>query len=559
MPVSIHATEKPLSRIFSNDFVFSIPHYQRPYAWTTEQAGDLLSDLISFLGSNDKPISEINPYFLGSIVLIKNEDSSISDVVDGQQRLTTLTILLAAIRSLVNSDLAEDITKYIYEQGSKIEGTPNRYRLKLRERDEKFFRDYVQNEKGLESLQLLDNGQLSDSQINIKTNAAYFVDALQPLSEEQRTRLLQYIMTRCFLVVVSTPDIDSAYRIFSVLNARGLDLGLTDLLKSDIIGAIPAQQQEEYTKIWENEEEELGREAFQELFTHIRMIARKAKPKESILNEYIKHIKPKETPQKFIDETLKPFSDAFEEIKNTTYCSEKNAETINSMLRWLNQIDNADWLPPAILFLSRNHHSPEKLEQFFTDLERLAAGLMIMRADVNYRYERYGRLLIAIERNTDLFIAESPLQLSLNESNKIIDVLNGNLYQIAGIRKYVLLRLDSVLAKGEASYKYPIISVEHVLPQNPSLGSHWNKWFDSDERIKYVHRIGNLVLLSRKKNSQAQNYDFDKKKEKYFVTANGVSPFALTTQVLQHSTWTPNVIEKRQVELVQILKGNWRL
>ncbi|HEX9929309.1 MAG TPA: DUF262 domain-containing HNH endonuclease family protein [Pyrinomonadaceae bacterium] len=559
MSVSIHATEKPLSKIFSNDFVFSIPHYQRPYAWTTEQAGDLLSDLISFLGNKEKPVSEINPYFLGSIVLIKNEGSPTSDVIDGQQRLTTLTLLLAAIRSLVSSDLAEDITKYIYEQGNKIEGTPNRYRLTLRERDEKFFRDYVQNEKGLESLLLLDNGQLNDSQVNIKTNATYFIEALKQLPENQRTRLLQYIMTRCFLVVVSTPDIDSAYRIFSVLNARGLDLGLTDLLKSDIIGAIPKEQQEKYTKIWENEEEDLGREAFQELFTHIRMISRKAKPKESILNEYIKYIKPKENPQNFIDEILKPYSDAFQEIKNTTYYSDKNAETINSILSWLNQIDNADWLPPAILFLSRNHQCPEKLKKFFTDLERLAAGLMIMRADVNYRYDRYGRLLAKIEQELDLSSQDSPLQLSNDESKQIIQALEGNLYQITGIRKYVLLRLDSLLSEGEATYNYPIISVEHVLPQNPPFNSVWNRWFTAEDKAKYVHKIGNLVLLSRKKNSQAQNYDFDKKKEKYFATRNGISPFALTTQVLQQSKWTPNIIEQRQTQILQKLRQHWRL
>lgn len=185
---------------------------------------------------------------------------------------------------------------------------------------------------------------------------------------------------------------------------------------------------------------------------------------------------------------------------------------------------------------------------------------MILRADVNDRVERYGRLLTSIEEGSDLYAPDSPLQLTSDETNWIINTLDGDLYLIKRIRQYVLLRLDSALAQGEALYDYPIVTVEHVLPQNPSKGSIWLKWFPTEEeRAKYVHRIGNLALLSRRKNAEAQNYDFDKKKERYFATGKGVSPFALTTQVLQKTEWTPAVITQRQKELLQKLKTLWRL
>lgn len=464
------------------------------------------------------------------------------------------------MRTSVQTEYAAELTKFIYEKGDLIVGTPNRYRLKLRERDEVFFRQYIQDEKGLDGLLQLDSAQLTDSQKNIQANAKYFAKALANLSELQRVRLLQYLMRRCFLVVVSTPDLDSAYRIFSVLNARGLDLRLTDLLKAEIIGAIPTEQQEKYTNIWENEEEDLGRETFQELFAHIRMIYRKAKLRETALNEFRKHIQPQKEPQKFIDEVLKPYSDSLEIVKTATYQGDKGAEAVNSLFRWLNQVDNFDWVPPAILYLSQNRHSPDKLKQFFTDLERLAAGLMISRADINDRIERYGRLLMAIEEKANLYATDSPLQVTPDEAGQIMKTLNGDLYLIKRIRQYVLLRLDSALAQGEATYDYPIISVEHVLPQNPSKGSVWLKWFPvEEERTQYTQRIGNLALLSRKKNAQAQNYDFDKKKEGYFATSKGVSPFALTTQVLQKTEWTPAIINQRQKELLQKLRTLWRL
>ena len=560
MPVNIHATEKALFRIFNNDYAFEIPPYQRPYAWTIDQASELLTDVLAFLGNGSQPVEEVNPYFLGSIVLIKGEDSPKADIVDGQQRLTTLTILMAVLRTKVSADLANELTTFIYEKGSLTLGTPNRYRLKLRERDEAFFRQHIQDEKGLGTLFQLNEAQLTDSQANIRTNAKYFADELETLSESQRIRLLQYLMRRCYLVVVSTPDLDSAYRIFSVLNARGLDLGLTDLLKSEVIGAIPVNQQEKYTEIWEDEEEDLGRDVFQELFAHIRMIYRKAKLRETALNEFRKYIQPQKEPQEFIDEILKPYSDSLETIKTVNYQSDRGAEEVNSLFRWLNQIDNFDWLPPAIIYLSQNRHAPDKLKNFFSDLERLAAGLMIIRADVNDRIERYGKLLIAIEKKDDLFVPESPLQLTTDEAKRVATVLDGDLYLIKRISKYVLLRLDSALAEGEATYDYQTVSIEHVLPQNPKIGSKWLEWFPAEEeRAKCTHRIGNLALLSRRKNAQAQNYEFDKKKDGYFATNKGVSPFALTTQVLHKAEWTPVIINQRQAELLQKLKTLWRL
>ena len=467
MAVSIHAVEKPLFKIFNNDFAFEIPPYQRPYAWTTDQASELLTDLLAFLGNDSQAVDEVNPYFLGSIVLIKEEESPEAEIVDGQQRLTTLTILLAVLRFLVKPEYAAELTKFIYEKGDLIVGTPNRYRLRLRERDEVFFRRHIQDEKGLDDLFQLDLAQLTDSQKNLKVNAKYFAEALAKISESQRVRLLQYLMKRCYIVVVSTPDLDSAYRIFSVLNARGLDLRLTDLLKSEIIGAVPTDYQQKYTDIWEQEEEELGREAFQELFAHIRMIYRKAKLRETALNEFRKYIQPQNQPQKFIDEILKPYSDALQIIKTETYQSDRGAEAVNSLFRWLNQIDNFDWVPPAIVYLSQNRHSPEKLKQFFSDLERLAAGLMILRADINERIERYGRRLTAIQTGGNLQEVASPLQLTTDEARRIMETLNGDLYLMKRIRQYVLLRLDSSLAQAEAVYDYPNHLCRACTPAKP--------------------------------------------------------------------------------------------
>ncbi len=142
--MTIHGAEYTIRKVFSDDFVFTIPLYQRAYSWTTEQSEDLLQDLLRAMDSDEESIDEIPPYFLGSIVLIKGEEPN-SQIIDGQQRLTTLTMLLSVLRSLSEAEYVESLTAFLCEQGNIITGTPKRYRLRLRERDAKFFQKHIQN------------------------------------------------------------------------------------------------------------------------------------------------------------------------------------------------------------------------------------------------------------------------------------------------------------------------------------------------------------------------------------------------------------------------------
>ncbi len=478
--------------------------------------------------------------------------------MDGQQRLTTLTILLAAVRSIVPAKYAQAISKLLYQEGDPITGRPNSYRLLTRKRDRDFFREYIQDEGGIDQLIAIDPITLTDSRRNFRDNAAHFLKRLTTITEADRVRLLQFIITRCFLVVVSTPDLTSAYRIFSVMNDRGMDLSPTDILKSEVIGAIANEQErEQYAQIWEGEEEDLGRDAFRELFAHIRTIHSKTKPQKTLLEEFRSAVKPAADPKHFIDKVLVPYSDAYEYIRMASYVSSRQAEEINRLFGWLNKIENFDWVPPAILYLSKNTNAPDALVRFFTALERLAAGMMIMRVPLNERLRRYGQLLSIIERQEDLYGAESPLLLSAQERANTIAALDGDVYLMKP-RQYILQRLDAAIADTGATYEHGTISVEHVLPQNPRPGSRWLTWFPTpEERQQTVHRLGNLLLLSRKKNSAAQNYEFDRKKSLYF--SGSVANFALTNQVHMQAEWTPAVVEKRQRELVAKLRQVWQL
>ena len=560
MVTSLTAHEFPISDIFSDKYVFSIPSYQRPYSWKNEQAQDLFDDLISYMRDRSGKIEDAPPYFLGSIVLIKPDNSVSADVVDGQQRLTTLTLLFAAIRANTDPESGNDITRLLYEKGSKILGTRDRFRLSLRERDREFFREYVQREGGFEKLIELSHAD-TDSRQNLRDNAKLFDAKIKQLPSQEKTDLAQFIVTRCYLVAVETPDLDSAYRIFSVLNSRGLDLSATDILKAEIIGKIPENKKSRYTRKWEDCEDELGREAFGELFSHIRMIFRKAKPQNTLLKEFKEHVTNRTSAEEFIDRIMLPMAEVYSEITKGEYENASCAEQINEFLKWLNRLEFKDWVPPALAFAVKNRDYPEKMLLFFRDLERLSYSLLMARAGINERMDRYSKLTGALESSLDLTSENNPLQLTNDEQYRVYSVLNGAIYRDlpARSRSTVLLRIDSLMSGGGATYDYDVVTVEHVLPQKPTNGSKWLEWFpDLTEREQLVHKIGNLALLTRKKNSAASNYEFTKKKEAYF-SKGGISPFVLTTQVLQHQDWTPSIIQNRQNELLEKVGLHWRL
>jgi len=560
MAKTLVAHEQAIQKVFSDDYVFSIPDYQRPYSWTTEQARELLEDLLGFVEANPGSVAEMPTYFLGSIVLIKAESPE-ADVVDGQQRLTTLTLLLAAIRANISNEKQRNqITKRLYEEGDTFAGTEDRFRLTLRERGAEFFQKYVQRDGGFGDLLKLEAG-LVDSRQNLRDNARLFQTRLESMAESMRVELAQFILQRCYLVIVSTADEDSAYRIFSVLNSRGLDLSATDILKAKIIGGIADKQRDGYTRKWEDAEEELGRDDFNTLFAHIRTVYRKAKAKETLLKEFEEYVTEVKSPIKFIDGVLLPMVQAFAELSASAYSAPSHADKVNEHLRWLNRLEFNDWVPPALVFFVRNRENPGAMEVFVRDLERIAYYMLVTSKGVNDRIERFAKVTADIEAGKDLKVDSSSLQLQPPEQLAFYEKLNGPIYEAlsAKARTPVLLRLDSLLSGGGATYDYSVITVEHVLPQTPKAGSTWLEWFpEQTARIDAVHRLGNLALLTRRKNSQASNWDFDRKKDSYF-RRDGVSPFVLTTQVIDEAKWLPSVVTARQTKLMAIYEKHWRL
>ncbi|WP_368644024.1 DUF262 domain-containing protein [Castellaniella ginsengisoli] len=563
MAKTLEAHDKLIREIFEGSYQFEIPDYQRPYAWTTEQAGELFDDLMSAM--QDARVSgEASQYFLGSIVLIKNDRDPKSSVVDGQQRLSTLTMLFAVLREAM-PHAADDITDFLYKKGKVSLGEKNEYRLTAREEDADFFRTNIQEPGGIAQL-VANTDKLEDSRLRYRENATLLLAKAKALPPADLIALWMFLANDCSLVVISTPDLEAAYRIFSVLNNRGLDLAPIDIIKAQVLGMIRTTAGEAksrtYAKEWSRIENALGRDAFGELFGHIRTIYAKQKQRATLVKEFQEHVTEYTAPIDLIDKVIKPYAEVWDFVREADFEATEYAETINEHLSWLNRVDFKDWVPPALVYFKRFRQKPKLLAEFFQSLERLTYFLLVTKAGINTRLEAYAALTKEIEPVAfdGGLAALQTLGLTDKQKREFVNALDGDIYRnLPKARMALVLRLES-LVRAPGVQLQDAVSLEHVLPQTPPEGSDWLHWFsDEDERDSWTHRLANLVPLDRKKNSSASNYNFTKKKDAYFRGKGKASPFVLTQEVRSENEWTPTVLVERQQRLVGVLKKHWNL
>ena len=187
--------------------------------------------------------------------------------------------------------------------------------------------------------------------------------------------------------------------------------------------------------------------------------------------------------------------------------------------------------------------------------------------DKNDKLIKYRRIKIKSGKNTS-FSEDKKINFINDNKNKNTKKINNYINNIScknGRNKnnslYALGRTsDSFVSDGAASYEPAVLTIEHVLPQTVRDDSTWAKWWpDPEEREGWVHKIANLVPLTRPHNSEASNLDFDVKKKTYFTGRNGTTSYSLTTQVIKEADWKPLMVEHRQTMLLDVFREKWEL
>ena len=543
-----------LKNIFSEEFWFIVPEYQRPYVWQEENIQELIDDL--YYAFENKQNSE---YFLGALVLKRTREKEFKEyeILDGQQRLTTLCMMMAVLRDLMKKPQYKwTLSQMIYQEENELLKVPSRNRIKYNTRDKvkDFVKNYIIANGSTKKKDLINYHE--DTNISV-SNMAKAISSMHNIfeSKENLEAFAVFLLNNVLFIYVSTDNTEDAFRLFTILNDRGIPLSNADILKSINIGEVPEEDLDEYSKNWEYLEEKYHK-GFDRFLSLVRTIHLKNKPASNLLDEYEKNIYQKNILKKGkntidflieLDEIYDKIIDLNDENLSNEY---KNLVTIMKI-----GLHSDEWIPAVMsYFLKFEYYN---LDKFIKKLEYKFVGDLMSNVSPSKRRENLNNIIKTIEivnkENIDTLFENK--ELFDIDKNIFRNNINGEVYG-KKYTKYLLLKIEYLMSDNSVHLSnYKEISIEHVLPQNPLKKSHWRRDFTENQRKNWTNKLSNLVLISNKKNVKLANLDFNKKKEEYLKHRMDV--FNSSKIFLDKSSkWDEATLKSRQNTMVGMLLNN---
>ncbi|WP_315632839.1 DUF262 domain-containing protein [Clostridium perfringens] len=573
----VKAKEYYIKDLLSNKFLFEIPDYQRAYSWTKENLKQLVEDIWESVELNkargNKEFDQYEPYFLGSIVLCskeyKDDGCGIYDVIDGQQRLTSIIMLIAAIRDLIdNEEYKKVLSDLIYQKPNVLMGIKESIRVKARGKEEEFFKKYILTNGGTELVKDLDMEELSEAKQNMVNAIEIFRDSFfnenGELLEEKLNEFIVYLLQKVVLVVITTESFTSAFRLFNVINARGLPLTDSDLLKSENLRVMNPEIRKEYTDIWESHEQDLGKEKLDQIIGFMRTMKLKNKVEESVYEEFSKKIfrnEPEYLGVNFVNHltAVKALYDKYIIDGNLEGVSEEEKSYYKNLINIMREfLPYDDWMAAVIRFAEKFNDDKLVLEFVKVLEKRLVIDWVNGNSFADRLNRVYGILEVIEEKDSLEEIKEAPVFLyDLERTTAYFEnALNDIDFYSKGrmmIPKYIFVRLDMEKRANEVLDYSDKIMIEHVLPRN-AKEAYWKDNFSADQRRNWANKFGNLVIITGAKNTRANNKPFAEKVEQYLSKK---SDFAITKEVLELSDWNMDSLKDRHESLVNRALELW--
>ncbi|WP_136603222.1 DUF262 domain-containing protein [Salinigranum halophilum] len=573
----IDAKEEFVHKLFGEDYLYQIPQFQRPFSWTEENFVDLIDDLIDAYSTNTERYGcllkdngsfyqhrkeNYEPYFLGSIILNRGTDTGKRyDIIDGQQRLTSISILLCVLRDRIEHEgWASSLDDFVQEEENFAKGIEGQVRLRIRDRDQPFFEDNVLNRGATIDVRDPQDGN-TEPEENILQAVKTFVERLSEWEGDSNDleSLAAFLAQRVIMVRITTDSLSSAFRLFNVTNARGMPLNNADLLKSENLSYINKDERDEYQHKWEDMEEEVGNEGLERFIGYMRHILVKERSRKSIYDEFSEVFveKPEYRGKNFVDE----LEQVFDIHRERVYSAELNSSEVSKNVYYHNLVTvmrdfypSDEWVVSLIEF-DKQFEDEELLYEFTKRIERRLTVDWLTGSSHSDRYTRVYRILRKMERSehAEDVVNSDLLKSSADDRGSFENALNlRNFYRKGNYQwpKYILMRLNMERYDNRnVKIQYgENINVEHILPRNPATGYWTQRFSDELEREKWTNRLGNLVLLDGRKNYKASNRPFPKKYETYF--AEKQNDFAITNELSRHDSWTPTKLKSRHKQLV---------
>lgn len=550
MSNEIKAGVKSIKKILCDDeFFYQIPDYQRPYSWDKDNLSDLIEDLTdAYNNSSDEN------YFCGSLVLVEDKKNIRFDVIDGQQRLTTFTILFCVFRDFFNDKLGKKSTDFInlsiqdkYEESKEklkfltSDGFQNKFKQTVVSKIKKIEDDKV--------LKVLKNDKKSDNKY--LQNAYLLKDFIDERINEERIdnidEFVEWIFEKVVLTQIICPNQDTAIQIFNVLNDRGMPLSSVDILKSTLMQKLSDEDKNIFKANWETVKIKLETEelSFDNLFTVYLYHLKANNPKTTLHKELLETFKSEDS-LKLIHE-LEEFANSYIEIRklenNYLYC----LKYLRHSIYWESILTTAKYKK------YKNFDELLKLLVAYYYQNWLTEGTVARIKQPSFN------VLKALKSDKSITEIKNIFQDNLRKhstTSRYHEVKNSS--DIYGLKwtKPILLLLE-YFSKDDSNKRFiPLdskIEVEHILPVTIDEKYGWQNIFTKEQIEKYTNSLGNLTLLSKRKNIQARNFAFADKKDAYKNKDNVATSLKLSADIYEEEKWTSEEIEKRQEKLVRKL------
>ncbi len=569
------ASETTLRELLEGTKQFQIPLFQRRYSWNKTYWSTLWEDLINIYEGGVK-----GGYFVGTVVTQSTPGTAhgISPfiVIDGQQRLTTFTLLLAVIRDLFklseDENSAEEIDQlYLI---NKFKKDDDFYKLLPTQRDRSIYKEIIDATNNTDII------SKDDESSNIMQAFVFFTKQINTAIKNQEIeleKLKHVILDRLILVSITSDDRDNPYLIFESLNNKGLDLTQSDLIRNYIFMNFPESEREEiYKNSWlslegkfKDNSQGSGKEldgltqffwfylrkngnsiAEKEIYKQMRTEFDSSNDKHSKLNELIKFSAYYERMR---------FHDKEPELKLRKYFQafwRLDFKTCNVFL--LNIFELYEGLRisidefQVILCL---------LESYF--IRRLFTGTSTMSLSKIFD-NLYEELSVLPEDTGHTVICKLRLTLKKYTGNKIfpvdedfkLAVINQKIYKAAKIdrTKFIFERLEEYMVnqtKEEFTIKSSNLTVEHIMPQK--LSPAWEKDLGKEHvstHEKWLHTLANLTLTAD--NSSLSNKMFSEKKKLYQESKLNLNVYFDNLNI-----WNADTLEERANKLADIAVKIW--
>ena len=383
----MEAAERTISQVLTEQICYEIPPYQRPYSWEKANVEQLLVDVWEAFEANDKE------YFIGSLITIERNKDALYDIVDGQQRLTTLNLIFARLRDAVDEPAKSTLGQRVLPR-NELTGEEETPRMTLRQKDQVFFRRHVLGGQEISTAILRELEQRQDApKIRIAENLQAIGTFLADKDEKTLKLFADYLLHKVYVVFVTTASLQSAYRLFNVLNARGMPLSNADLIKNMLFARLgdATAKSGDLDEQWLELEDAIGIEQLDQFLAHHRSSVTAVKARKTLHEEYKPLIEANANPFEFLDgittsarNYLRIQQDDFDEV------------AARRSLRSLHRVAFEEWVPPLLALLNKPVEGLSVAE-FINLLEKITYQNWIRRLAFTARLTVYFQLITAIQ------------------------------------------------------------------------------------------------------------------------------------------------------------------